>query len=84
MKLAPSDSGKFTSLPLCDLASASEEMRSTREMWQKTTDDMNSYNVAVGVEKLLEFLLPISESVELLCLEFFGSGDYKSTYKDEC
>ena len=58
MKLAPSDSGKFTSLPLCDLASASEE-------------------------KLLEFLLPISESVELLCLEFFGSGDYKSTYEGE-
>lgn len=52
-------------------------------MWQKTTDDMNSYNVAVGVEKLLEFLLPISESVELLCLEFFGSGDYKSTYEGE-
>lgn len=78
MKLAPTDSGKFDSLPLCNLADASEEMRVTREMWQKTTDETNPYNVAVAVEKLLEFLLPISESIELLCLEFFGKGDYKS------
>ena len=78
MKLAPADSGKFDSLPLCNLADASEEMRTTRDMWQKTTDDMNPYNVAVAVEKLLEFLLPISESIELLCLEFFGTSDYKS------
>jgi hypothetical protein len=78
VKLAPTDSGKFDSLPLCNLADASEEMRATRDMWQKTTDETSSYNVAVAVEKLLEFLLPISESIELLCLEFFGTGDYKS------
>ena len=42
------------------------------------TDDMNLYSTVVAVEKLLAFVLPTSECVELLCLEFFGGDDYKS------
>lgn len=66
-------------LPLCELANATEEMRATREAWQRAADDMNPYSVAVAVEKLLCFLLPVHECVELLCLEFFADGAYRGT-----
>lgn len=52
-------------------------MKQTHEMWQKSVDDMNPFNVAVAVEKFLAFLVPANESVELLCLELFANGDYK-------
>ena len=48
-------------------------MKQTHEMWQKSVDDMNPFNVAVAVEKFLAFLVPANESVELLC----ANGDYK-------
>ena len=52
-------------------------MKQAHEMWQKSMDDMNPFNVAVAVEKFLAFLVPANESVELLCLELFANGDYK-------
>ena len=54
-----------------------EEMKECKERWQKNTDDHNTYSVAVAVEKLLSFLLPVNESIELVCLEFFGDEDMK-------
>ena len=53
-------------------------MKATKGVWAKDTDDMNLYSTVVAVEKLLAFVLPTSECVELLCLEFFGGDDYKS------
>ena len=52
-------------------------MKQTHEMWQKSVDDMNPFNVAVAVEKFLALLVPANESVELLCLELFANGDCK-------
>lgn len=54
------------------------EIKETREVWEKSTDDMNPFHVAVAVEKLLVFVLPVSESLELVCLELFADGDYQS------
>lgn len=53
-------------------------MKGTRDSWEKSTDDMNPYSTVVAVEKLLGYVLPVSECVEHLCLEFFGDDDYKS------
>lgn len=54
------------------------EIKETREAWEKSTDDMNVFHVAVAVEKLLAFVIPVSECLELVSLEMFADGDYKS------
>mgnify|MGYP004555466453 CR=1 FL=1 len=65
-------------MPPCSIPDAEDEMKATKAVWAKDTDDMNLYSTVVAVEKLLAFVLPTSECVELLCLEFFGGDDYKS------
>ena len=62
MKLPATDSGQFNALPLCSIPDAEDEMKAARD----------------SVEKLLGYVLPVSECVEHLCLEFFGDDDYKS------
>lgn len=76
--MAPADSGRFGVLPPCSIPDAEDEMKATKEVWKKATDDMSMYSTVVAVEKLLGFVLPASECVELLCLELFGGDDYKS------
>ena len=78
MKLPATDSGQFNALPLCSIPDAEDEMKAARDSWEKSTDDMNPYSTVVAVEKLLGYVLPVSECVEHLCLEFFGDDDYKS------
>lgn len=76
--MAPADSGRFGVLPSCSIPDAEDEMKATKDVWKKATDDMSMYSTVVAVEKLLGFVLPASECVELLCLEHFGGDDYKS------
>ena len=72
MKLPASESGRPDSLRLAGISTCNEEMHESRELYRKGADDRSSYFVAVGIEKLLSFLLPISERIEWMCIELFG------------
>ena len=82
-KLIPCETGKLDNLTLCAINQANEEMKEVKERWEKNTDDHNQYSVAVGVEKLLSFLIPASECIELVCLEFFGGEKKGRRWSDE-
>ena len=72
MKLPASESGRPDSLRLAGISTCNEEMHESRELYRKGADDRSSYFVAVGIEKLLSFLLPISERIEWMCIVLLG------------
>lgn len=53
-------------------------MKEAKERWVKNSDDHSQFSVAVAIEKLLGFVIPASESIEMVCLAFFGGDDLKS------
>lgn len=77
-KLEPCESGKLDSLTLCSINQSNEEMKEAKERWVKNSDDHSQFSVAVAIEKLLGFVIPASESIEMVCLAFFGGDDLKS------
>lgn len=77
-KLEPCESGKLDSLTLCSINQSNEEIKEAKERWVKNSDDHSQYSVTVAIEKLLGFVIPASESIELVCLAFFGGDDMKS------
>ena len=73
----PCETGKLDNLTLCSIGQINEEMKEARDRWAKNMDDHSQYSVAVGVEKLVSFLIPASECIEYTCLAFFGTEDLK-------
>ena len=75
-----SEKGEWDSLPLARITSGNEEMKETRELYRDGSDEMNQYFIPVGLEKFLAYLLPVSERIELMCVEVFGlAGKTKET-----
>ena len=49
-------------------------MKETREFYRDGGDEMGQYLIPVGLERFLAYLLPVSERIELMCVEVFGTA----------
>lgn len=59
---------------MAGIASGNEEMKETREFYRDGGDEMGQYLIPVGLERFLAYLLPVSERIELMCVEVFGTA----------